>query len=277
MQSPASPGFGRAALVSLVLFLVACPPASGQMIAGGGADAPGPSNFTLLDPVPDDRLRSFCTDRPTKSNLPCTVDAGHVQIESDLFNWSYASFDGTRTNTYLFTNPTFKLGLTNTIDVEANIAPAERVTVKDPLARQDLTGLGDLYLRMKFNIVNEEGGNVQATLLPYVSFALPGDFTLLFDPEIDVLRNELNFGRHASVQNLVNLSHALADGVTGYAELWGEIDDDPSRTVHEASLDLAVAWSVPNAKDLQLDIGMNIGLTAATPRLQAYLGLSHRF
>jgi hypothetical protein len=41
------------------------------------------SSYTLFDPVPDDLMRSFATDRPTKSDSPYTVDAGHFQYEAD--------------------------------------------------------------------------------------------------------------------------------------------------------------------------------------------------
>ena len=36
--------------------------------------APDKSAYTLFNPVPDDQMRSFSTDRPTKSDTPYTVD-----------------------------------------------------------------------------------------------------------------------------------------------------------------------------------------------------------
>jgi hypothetical protein len=77
---------------------------------------------------------------------------------------------------------------------------------------------------------------------------------------------------------LANLSRALSSSVTGYVELWGQVDDDPTATTRQSSLDVAVSWvawdQLPN---LQLDLGANIGLTSATPKLQAYTGISQRF
>ena len=46
-------------------------------------DAPAHS---LFDPTPDSALRGLCTDRPTKSTGPCTVDAGHWQVEVDAYD-----------------------------------------------------------------------------------------------------------------------------------------------------------------------------------------------
>jgi hypothetical protein len=203
-------------------------------------------------------------------------------------------------NTYLYTNPTLKLGLTNRIELELGLAPAETVAVKGALGKQSLTGIGDLFVRTKVNLAGPEGGDFQATLMPYVkiptakfgignkaveggaiapiSFALPHDFTLLFDPEIDILRNAANAGRHANFQIPVNLSRPLSGTLTLYAELWGQVSNDPTAAATQASLDLALAWVVwTDLPNLQFDIGSNIGLTSATPRIQAYLGISQRF
>jgi hypothetical protein len=77
---------------------------------------------------------------------------------------------------------------------------------------------------------------------------------------------------------LGNLSHALSGSVTGYVELWGQADNDPASPTKQASLDLSVSWIAwPNRPNLQFDTGVNIGLTSATPRLQAYIGISQRF
>jgi hypothetical protein len=205
-----------------------------------------------------------------------------------------------QSNEFLFPNPTFKLGLTNRVDFELNIAPAERLTIRGHGSSRNLGGVGDLFLRTKLNVVGPEGGDFQAALLPFlkvptakpgignkavegglivpIQFALPSDFTLVLDPEIDILRNALNTGRHANFQMLTNFSHALSDSVTGYLELAGAYDNDPSGATKQASLDLALSWiawsDLPN---LQFDIGTNIGLTAQTPKIQAYIGISQRF
>jgi Putative MetA-pathway of phenol degradation len=271
--------------------------ASGAVAQTTSDPAPDKSGYTLFDPTPDDQLRGFCTDRPLKANSPCTIDAGHFQYESDIINWTHAETAGVTTNTYLITNPTLKLGLTNTVDVEVNIAPYEIVTTNAPSGRQSFGGIGDFYARLKANLVGPEGGDFQAAIIPYVkaptaahgigngaveegiivplSFALPRDFTLVFDPEIDILRNEADYGHHANFQMLANVSHALSETVTGYAEIWGQANDDPADPTKQASLDLSAAWLA--RPDLQLDAGINIGLTPSTPKAQPYIGISQRF
>src|SRR6476661_1148792 len=73
----------------------------------------------------------ICTDRPTKSNFACTVPKGKVQIEADTFNWLSNTATGVRTEQLLFTNPTYKYGLTDSSDIQLNWAPFTRVWRRD--------------------------------------------------------------------------------------------------------------------------------------------------
>ncbi|HMK88501.1 MAG TPA: transporter [Methylocystis sp.] len=269
---------------------------AGPALAQSADDA----SYVASAPASDSGLRDLCTDRPPKANLPCTVDAGHFQYESDVFNWTRAVSGGATTDTFLYSNPTLKAGVTSTLDLEANMAPFERVVTRSASGRQTFAGVGDLYLRSKLNLAGPDGGDAQAAVIPYLkaptgspgisnraveggviapfSFALPQGFTLLFDPEIDVLRNANDFRRHANIQFLGNLSHALTDSVTGYVELWGQANADPASPSKQASLDLSLAWLAwKKSPSLQFDVGANIGLTSATPRLQLYLGVSQKF
>ena len=254
--------------------------------------------YSLFNPAPADKLRGLCTDRPTKSTGPCTVDAGHWQVESDLYNLTYQRDSGVSTTTELFTNPTLKLGLTDNLDVEANIVPFEQVTVKDHGATTRTTGAGDLYLRLKDSLVGGDNAKVAIAVSPFlkvptagsglgngaveggvivpVQFAL-GDWQLLFDPELDVLKNAADDGRHVSAAGLVSLSRAASKAVTLSAELWTQSDFDPTGTTTQYSADLGAAWIPTQAPNLQLDTGVNLGLNRATPDVQAYVGISRRF
>jgi hypothetical protein len=89
--------------------------------AGKGKAKPDKNQYWLLNPVPIDQMRSFSTDRPTKSNVPYTVDAGHFQYETDLVNFSHQVTGSVHANTILVPNPTFKLGVTNNADLEVNV------------------------------------------------------------------------------------------------------------------------------------------------------------
>ena len=244
-------------------------------------------------------MRSFSTDRPTKSNVPFTVDAGHFQYEMDLFNFSYIKSGTARTDTWLVPNPTLKLGLTNNVDLELNIAPFASVHSFDSVTGLSSTtrGSGDLFARLKINLWGNDGGTTAFALIPYVkaptapvgigngateggliaplSFSLPNDFTLLFNSEIDTLKDSSGSGYHPNFINLVNLSRPVVKDVTLYVELWSDVNNDPTARVRQYSVDTALAWIVrPN---FQLDIGANFGLNRATPAIQLYVGAAQRF
>ena len=242
-------------------------------------------------------MRSFSTDRPTKSNVPYTVDAGHFQYETDLVNYTHQVTGSTHTDTLLAPNPTFKVGLTNNADLEVNVPFAGVHTFSTSGPSSTLWGIGDTFVRSKINLWGNDGGDTAAAVIPYVkapsaplgigngaveggligplALNLPNSFILLLVPEIDVLKNSADNGRHGNYVFDVNLSREVIKNVTAYVELWSDYNADPTQKATLMSFDTAVAWVVvPN---VQLDVGANFGLTSATPAVRVYAGLSQRF
>ena len=77
--------------------------------------------------------------------------------------------------------------------------------------------------------------------------------------------------------NLIGVGHQLVEGVTGVAELWSQLDMDPSGDTIQLSFDLGLAWAPKSLPNLQLDGGVNVGLNHDTPGAQVYAGVSQRF
>lgn len=257
------------------------------------------------DAAPSDastsQLRPLCTDRPTKSTSPCTVDPGHLQIEADLYNVTVDRSGGSDTTTSLNVNPTLKWGVSKTIDVELSIAPYETVTSRN--RSTDITtrdsGIGDLFGRVKFDLVGGDSGDVGFGLVPYIKLPtaptgvgngavevglvapialnLQAGWSLVIDPEIDALKNAIGQGRHANYSGLLSLSYLFTQTVTLSAELWGDVNDDPSGQVLQASVDIGAAWIPTVSPNLQWDGGVNLGLNSQTPVAQVYVGVSRRF
>ncbi len=275
-------------------------PATATALAAPAAPAVQP-NYTLFNPAPESALRPLCTDRPTKSNGPCTVDPGHLQIEADILDAQIQHSGGIRTETYFMADPTVKLGLTKTVDAEVNIAAIESVAIRTPggLTNTTATGIGDLYARLKWNFFGVDGGPVSIALSPYVKlptarlgvgngateegllvpvqFNLANSWTLAFNGEVDALKDQNDSGRHANYLGIVSLSHPLTKTLTGTVELWNDLNDDPSGSVRQRSFDLALAWVPMAMPNVQFDGGLNFGLNDGTPRVQVYAGVSRRF
>lgn len=264
--------------------------AAAPAAVGAGSDTTGGAD-----------LGPLCADRPTKSTAPCTVPAGHFQIESDLFNVTVDHSGGGSATTWLVTNPTLKYGVSSRIDIEAAMVPFAVVTVGDPAGgrSQTFTGVGDLYLKAKWNLVPAGSGAVAFTLAPFLklptaktpigngaveggviapmSLDLPLGLSLTIDPEIDILRDEEGSGYHINTSGLLSFSRAIGSEFTASAEVWSNVNLEPSGQVTQASVDLGLAWIPRRRPSLQLDGGVNLGFTAVTPGVQAYVGISHRF
>ncbi|HEX3942598.1 MAG TPA: transporter [Rhizomicrobium sp.] len=237
----------------------------------------------------------ICADRPTKSNNACAVDPGAWQLETDLFNGTFQRSAGVTTDTYLITNPTLKYGIAENWDVEANIAPYEIVRTHDAFGTRTLNGVGDLFLRVKYDASPQ--GDVQLGFVPYVKLptardgigngaveagvSVPVNITLSdvwslgFSPEFDALKDASVDGRHFNTSQTVVVGYALPGDVTLNAELWGDWNDDPAGAPTQYSLDFAAAKLL--TKTFQIDGGVNFGLNRATPDVQLYAGLATKF
>jgi hypothetical protein len=270
---------------------------------GAYADDPGApdkSGYTLFDPTPDAQMRDFSTDRPPKANSPYTVDAGHAQYEGDIVSYLYDHYSptGTTTREWVVADPTFKLGLTNTIDGELQLAPYSnlRQTLRSARTTTEADGFGDVIPRLKVNLYGDDGGDQALALIPYVklptaerglgnnrveggviaplSISLPESWTMIVMSELDALADTTGPGRHVNFLDLVNVSHGLAPGLTGYVELFADTAAG-GQVSPVYTLDLALTYLI--TPTLQLDVGSNIGLNKAAPDLQTYVGLSQRF
>ena len=273
--------------LSAVLLLV-----SGAALAQESLPEPAAKAATTETASPP----AICTDRPSKATSACTVPKGSFQLETDLINWTRLDVAGTRTDTILYTNPTFKYGVTGSTDIEASITPYETVRTRDALGINMIGGVGDLYLRVKQRLTPSDA-KAQFALIPYVKvptaktglgnrkiegglvgtgvFTLPAGFSLTFTPEIDDLENANLDGHHAQVVSALNLSKTLSSKITANAELWTSQNYDPTGTVKQYSVDGAIAY-VPTP-DLQFDAGINLGLNSSTPGVQLYAGVARRF
>jgi hypothetical protein len=256
--------------------------------------SPGPA--AKAPPTEASSPPAICTDRPSKATSACTVPKGSFQLETDLINWTRFDFEGTRTDTVLYTSPTLKYGLTDSTDIQASITPYETVRTRDSSGVSKISGVGDLYLRVKQRLTSSDA-KAQFALIPYIKiptaktglgnrrveggligtgvFTLPAGFSLTFTPEIDDLENANLDGHHAQLVGALNLSKTLSSKVTANAELWTAQNYEPLGTQRQYSLDGAIAY-VP-VSNLQFDAGANIGLNRFTPGIQLYAGVARRF
>jgi hypothetical protein len=68
--------------------------------------------YSLFNHTPDRLLRDMTTDRPDTMESPFTVDAGHMQVETNLFAYarSRPDADETVTDSYEFVTSNVRMG-----------------------------------------------------------------------------------------------------------------------------------------------------------------------
>ncbi|MDB5408669.1 MAG: putative MetA-pathway of phenol degradation [Rhodospirillales bacterium] len=260
---------------------------------------PDKSAYTLFNPTPDDQMRAFAPDRPTKITGPTTVDAGHFQIETDIFNYTYDRRNDQRitTKSSLWFDPTLKLGLTNDIDAEVTLTPYLKSRASDQRSGDSTQaeGIGDTVLRLKINLEGNDGGDFALAVLPYVklptaaanlgnnqleagillpmTYALGSDFTVAYQTSVNWLKDNFDNGLHWDFQNTLTLGHPVLERASVFVELFHEIGiDKGARSIITA--DLAAAYLLTD--NLQIDAGVNFGITRAAPDTNIYVGIALR-
>jgi hypothetical protein len=264
--------------------------------------ASGQADYQLLNPTPADRLREMSTDRPDKTESPYTVDAGHFQIESDLVNFTQdhdtSGGGDTRTEAWSFATLNLKAGLLANTDLQLILEPHQRVRTEDRAAgtvrRQ--SGFGDVTVRVKQNLWGNDGGKTAFAVMPFVKFPtsqddlgnraveggiilplaveLPRGWNLGLMTEVDWLQDDDASGHHASFVNSITFSHDIVGALAGYVEFFSEVSTENSSS-WIGTVDLGLTYGL--TENIQLDAGINIGVTDAADDVNPFVGASWRF
>jgi hypothetical protein len=244
------------------------------------------SSSSLLDPTPDSALRPLQTDRPDLTEGPYTVDAGHLQVEVDAVVVGLSAAESTFTA--LGTN--VRVGLTPSIDAHL-IMPGLALAWADPFgdAKPVPLAANEAVLRLKWNIVGGDGGDVAVALLPFLvlsgedgpsgglivpfNFNLPADIGLGSQIEVDLLHDTDAVDVRAAVS--ASASHAIIDDLGGYLELFAEGRSHSIDGANQLQLwgSTGLTWLV--FPDLQVDCGARVPLLA-DPSFEAFVGVAFR-
>jgi hypothetical protein len=258
---------------------------------------PDKSWFAIFRPTPDDRMREMETDRPDKTESPITVDAGHFQLEMDLLTYTSDRSKHERLTAWSVAATNLKIGLLNNVDLQL-IVPTynvQRTTDRDTHQTHRVSGFGDLTLRCKTNFWGNDGGATAFGIMPFVKlptaagdlgngaletgvilpvlFRLPADWEIGTEIEIDHARNSARGGYHQEFIQAITVGHDIGK-FSGYVEIFSNVSNE-AHAGWIATLDCGVSYRV--TRNVQLDTGINIGLTKAADDLNPFVGLSLRY
>lgn len=275
-------------------------PAMVAAVAGEPLAASAPAQdkwqYNLFNPTPRHLMRPMSTDRPDKTESPHTVDAGHFQIESSLAELAFDNWndDGERVFGLNAANINLKAGLLNNTDFQVILENYLYEETDAGGTTTEKSGFGDITTRLKVNLWGNDGGPTALAVMPLVKWPvntgdlgnkkieggvivpfgmeLPWGFGMGAMTEVDfVHRDGGNYG--ANFVNSITFSRSIVGELAGYAECFTELQDTGRDPV--VTLDTGLTFML--TENVQLDAGINFGVTRAADDFNPFAGISMRF
>lgn len=273
-----------------------------QISYAGDETPPDKSGYNLFRPTPDALLRELATDRPDKTENPYTVDAGHFQHEMDLLGYTYdrmKSGGADRTVRSLDVAPfNVKVGISNSSDLQLIVETFTVQKTRDHVAgtRETISGFGDVTVRWKLNFWGNDGGKTGLGMISFAKFPtsqnglgndaveggvilpleikLAKDWDLGMMTEVDFRQNSNNSAYHAESINTITVAHRIVGELEGYVEFYANVSGERNAD-WIGTFDFGATYKfTPN---LQLDAGVNIGVTRSADDVNPFVGLTVRY
>src|SRR5262245_6190501 len=276
-------------------------PTVGAEAASAGGREVDKSIYHLFSPTPGEHLRVMNRDGPGTTESPYTVDAGHFQIETTLVSYTVdrESFDGVtqRIEEWGALAPiNLKIGLLNRLDAQFLVETYNVLYERDDGSRTTRRGFGDTTVRLKYNFWGNDGGRTAFAATPYVKFPtsqddignravagglvlplsveLPHDFWLGTTTRFDAVQDEDESGYHTEFINSVAFGHDLFGSLFGYVEFFSAVSTERDAD-WEGTFNTGLVYEV--TENLQLNVGVEIGVTRSADDFTTYAGLAWRF
>ncbi|HYG33217.1 MAG TPA: transporter, partial [Clostridia bacterium] len=233
---------------------------------------------------------------------PITVDAGHFQVEMDLFAFSYdrdtTDQGDTRVISYGIAPINLKVGLLNHLDAQLILETWTIRRIEDRVTGRVInqSGFGDVIPRLKLNLWGNDGGRTAAAIMPFVKIPtnqdrlgnnafegglivpfgveLPKEFGLGLMAEVDVIQDESGNGYHPEFINTIAIGHSIVGNLGAYIEFFSLVSTE-AEADWIGSVDVGFGYSF--TPDVRLDAGVNIGVTPATDDWNPFVGISFRY
>lgn len=273
--------------------------AAAQEISTGSTNTPDKSGYSLFNPTPRGLMRELNPDRPDKTESPCTVDAGHCQLEMDFANFTCDQTDATTTRAWNVAPFNLRIGLLNQLELNLIFDNYRRVRTENRAtgAATVQSGVGDFTTRLKINLWGDDGGKTAFALLPFVKFPtstdhlgnnaveggmifpfaikLPCDFDMGLETAVSFLHDSSSSSSyHEDFINSVTLDHALIGKLSGYLEFFSDISTE-HHSGWVGTVDAGLEFTV--SANVQFDCGCNFGVTRAADNLNPFAGITVRF
>lgn len=248
--------------------------------------------YTLFNPTPRNQMRDMETDRPDITESAYSVDAGHFQLETDLFKRvKNQQADGKSIQNY-FNLINLKIGLNARADFQVVIENyvTDKFTNNLGISTKK-SGFGSVSLRFKQNLWGNDEGKTAFAVMPYISLptgkfvahqSIEGGIIFPFamdlsngwamgaQAQFDVEKSDS--GYQTVLLNSITLSKDLSDKWNSFIESYYTYS--PEEKVVETHFNGGISYQAN--KDLKFDLGFNYGLTKNTDKVY-FAGISFRY
>lgn len=250
--------------------------------------------YSIFNPVPKQLMREMETDRPDVTESPYTVDAGHFQYETDLLRLEHEKDEQGDRHKFIYNQGNLKVGLAPNTAIQFGLETFvfEKEKTEDGQSSNH-HGIGDFTIRIKQNLLGNDGGNFVLALLPYVklptakytdeskyeggiivpmSIKLPGEWKLGSQVEADRVYSQDAHAMHTELLQSLTLSHEVIKDLDGIAETYYRYDFNAR---HWANF-INAAAQLKLSRNFSVDAGLNYGLQSDASK-SYFLGSSIRF
>ena len=219
-----------------------------------------------------------------------------MQLETGL-SWSRSEDPGVREDVFLVGDTLVRLGLDARTEVQLGFTAFGHVRTRTAVAVDEESGIGDVTLALRRNLMSPDGSGTNAAVQAYVTvptgddavgagdwsagillpfgFDLNDRLSLAFTPQASIEPDSDGEGHHASFGGSAGVGITLSDRLGAAVDLAVIQDDDPAGSSTEALLGLSMILGVSD--NVQLDAGVNLGLNDDSPDTELYAGIVTRF
>ncbi|MDO8527481.1 MAG: transporter [Deltaproteobacteria bacterium] len=259
------------------------------------------SEYHLFKPVPKEEMRDMKLDRPDTIETPCTVDAGHFQVEMSLFSYTYDAQTpegGTVAHNFSVAPMLLKAGVLNWMDLELGLEPYVRNRQTD-ISTSTVTsakGFGNITARLKANFFGNDEGRLAFGTIPFmvaptnsvgkggdryeggimfpVEFALSEKWGIAAQTQYNVVENAAANGHEWEFINIAAVSRSMTDALTVFTEFYSQVSRE-NGVPWVGRIDVGGTYFL--SPNVALDAAMNIGITKAADDLNPFAGISARY
>jgi hypothetical protein len=258
--------------------------------------------LAAIAPATADPVRELSTDRPDLTESPFSVPHGWVQLELDGVVWARDEQNGAVTRTLGVVPINLKLGLSPRHDLQVVYEPWVRARTTSGIGSSSVdehTGSGELAVRLKVNLLGNDGGRIGLGLLPWVAWDTGVERGRFWSAAGIAVPLAVGLTERTGLGAMLEASESepgwallgtatLALDLIGSLGVFGEIAAERvSPDVEPGAgnpLGREIFWvSTLNAgatlgigPDLQLDGGVRVGVSEAADDLSVFVGLAAR-